>query len=399
MVYGRLQMTAVLTSAPVSPRARPRFAWLPLDGALSLAVQRKLVDSLYQQLRTLLAGAVAMVFLAGVLWHLTGNPIWFGSLLWAAGVTAWRWYDTILYRRKAQGRTPLEWARRFTIASWASALWWGTGCMLVLTTTDNSIAQLILIAVQAGYLGGATIRNAASPAAAQGQVYLILGPLLVGAELSGELHLMLFGIFVVIHIVASIELVRYLSNSTMRLLVADERLEMLAVTDSLTSLSNRRAFDDALTAEWRRAARSGRPLSLLMLDIDHFKRFNDSFGHQAGDECLRSVAAAIRANVRQAVDTPARYGGEEFAVILPYTDEVGALGVAEKLRAAVEALGIARASRDKAPVTVSLGVATAHPNGQGEPALLVATADKALYAAKAAGRNRAMAASVAGGVP
>jgi len=172
----------------------------------------------------------------------------------------------------------------------------------------------------------------------------------------------------------------------------DEKLNTLALTDGLTGLANRRAFDEALEREWKRTLREGSQMSLVLLDIDHFKDLNDSYGHQVGDDCLRAVAAAIKGAVR-ASDLPARYGGDEIAVILPGADAAGAREVARKVRAAVEALHISHDGREEAGgwVTASVGVATALSRQGGTmqmPQSLLQAADNALYKAKHEGRNR-----------
>ena len=173
----------------------------------------------------------------------------------------------------------------------------------------------------------------------------------------------------------------------------ENRLATLAMTDGLTSLANRRAFDEALAREWRATMRTGLPTSLLLLDLDRFKSFNDQYGHQVGDDCLRTVAAAITANVRRPRDFVARYGGEEIAVILPETDASGALSVAESVRRAVEELAIPHAGNPEGHgfVTISIGVTTAVSSLGGTikmPEGLVLSADSALYKAKHKGRNR-----------
>jgi diguanylate cyclase (GGDEF)-like protein/PAS domain S-box-containing protein len=167
-------------------------------------------------------------------------------------------------------------------------------------------------------------------------------------------------------------------------------LARLAMQDGLTGLANRRAFDGALDREWHRAARDGAPLSLLLLDVDRFKAFNDRYGHQAGDECLRSVAQAVKEAVHRFGDLAARYGGEELAMLLPGTAMAGAAEVAERARAAVQALGLPHLEGGPLQVvTVSIGVATITPLIDGPPpARLVAAADGALYQAKHNGRNR-----------
>jgi diguanylate cyclase (GGDEF)-like protein/PAS domain S-box-containing protein len=167
----------------------------------------------------------------------------------------------------------------------------------------------------------------------------------------------------------------------------------LALIDGLTGIANRRRLDAELEREWRRCNRSRAPLSLVLLDIDAFKSFNDMYGHPAGDDCLRRVAAALADVPRRAADLVARYGGEEFAMVLPDLDAAGALQLAEAARACIEALAIAHAGSAAAPVvTVSAGAATRYPGRGGSAAALLAAADRALYLAKRKGRNRVQAA-------
>jgi diguanylate cyclase (GGDEF)-like protein len=166
-------------------------------------------------------------------------------------------------------------------------------------------------------------------------------------------------------------------------------LELLSLEDSLTGLGNRRRFDMALQAECSHSARYKTPLALVMIDVDHFKRYNDLYGHPAGDECLRQVGAAVKSARGRTCDVATRYGGEEIAVLLPQTEAAGAYAAAERLRLAIETLGIAHAGNPAGHVTVSIGVASIVPSGDPDaPASLVRAADRALYGAKAAGRNR-----------
>ncbi|WP_313072056.1 diguanylate cyclase [Melaminivora sp.] len=172
-------------------------------------------------------------------------------------------------------------------------------------------------------------------------------------------------------------------------LAQSDLLRRLAYMDSLTGVANRRHFDQTLEAEWRRCRRSGQPLSLILLDIDHFKEFNDLYGHQAGDACLKAVAATLRAGLARSHDLVARYGGEEFACLLPECDLAGATAKAEALREAVQARALEHDGSGTARVvTVSAGVACLVPDGAHGPQELVAQADAQLYRAKAAGRNR-----------
>jgi diguanylate cyclase (GGDEF)-like protein len=167
---------------------------------------------------------------------------------------------------------------------------------------------------------------------------------------------------------------------------AEHDLADLAATDGLTGLANRRTLDQILNAEWIRALRSGKPMSVLMIDVDHFKAFNDRHGHQGGDEALRNVATVILESIRRPGDLAARYGGEEFSVVLPETPLTGALVIAEAIRAGIEAL--APFANDQQPVTVSIGLASQVVHPGDTPAALTRLADKALYHAKRSGRNR-----------
>jgi len=185
------------------------------------------------------------------------------------------------------------------------------------------------------------------------------------------------------------ELMHLVEQRTKELAEANRRLERLSSLDSVTGVANRRRFDAALDHEWRRGCRSGSPLSVLLLDIDAFKRYNDTYGHLRGDECLQQVAAAISGCLSRAGDLAARYGGEEFVALLPHMGVEDASRVAGKIRAAVEALALPHEGSTTAPVvTISVGGAAVVPRDDGDPSALVAAADEALYAAKRRGRNR-----------
>jgi diguanylate cyclase (GGDEF)-like protein len=168
-----------------------------------------------------------------------------------------------------------------------------------------------------------------------------------------------------------------------------DKLAALATSDGLTGIANRRHFDERLADEWARAKRDGTPLSLLLIDVDHVKRFNDQYGHQAGDACLRSLARILAAQVRRPADLAARYGGEEFALLLPNTGAGGCVEVGERVREALRELGMLHALNPPSKlVTVSLGGATNIPALAVADDSLVAAADRALYAAKESGRDR-----------
>jgi diguanylate cyclase (GGDEF)-like protein len=175
-------------------------------------------------------------------------------------------------------------------------------------------------------------------------------------------------------------------------------LTRLTQIDALTGLGNRRQFDEGLARAWASCTAEQTPLTLIMLDVDHFKKFNDSQGHQAGDRCLQAIGVALAACTRDLTDKAARYGGEEFAIILPGSSLEAGLAVAERVRQAVAACGIAHpVAGPPGFVTVSVGLASVVPTATGRPAALIEAADTSLYAAKRAGRNRVGGATISAG--
>ncbi|MBA5686843.1 diguanylate cyclase [Rugamonas apoptosis] len=181
---------------------------------------------------------------------------------------------------------------------------------------------------------------------------------------------------------------RRVVERTAQLEEANARLAALAITDGLTGLANRRHFDDVLRNEWARARRAGQPLAVLMIDVDHFKRYNDHYGHQRGDDCLIRVAQALRGGARRAADLVARYGGEEFAIVLPNTGAAEAMEVGQGLRAAIGKLALAHAQAPDATVSISVGVACTEGQIVADTDALLRLADTALYRAKHTGRDR-----------
>jgi diguanylate cyclase (GGDEF)-like protein len=172
---------------------------------------------------------------------------------------------------------------------------------------------------------------------------------------------------------------------------ANRKLELMANLDGLTQIANRRRFDDYLSSEWQRHQREQNPLALILIDIDYFKRYNDRYGHQGGDDCLVRVAQAIAQVPQRPTDLVARYGGEEFVVILSNTDTQGALKVAQTIQEAITNLAIPHESSDVSDrVTLSMGFASLIPTLDLSPEVLISYADKSLYLAKGKGRNQAI---------
>lgn len=221
-------------------------------------------------------------------------------------------------------------------------------------------------------------------------------PLLVVAGIAREdvlapwwSKLQLFAAVFAAMAVSVIVLVAMFNRELRRRIVAERGQAALARQDRLSQLANRLGFDEALTLAWRRAGRERQPLSLLMIDVDKFKEFNDRYGHPEGDKVLTAIAAVIGGAVRRPGDLAARYGGEEFAVLLPNTGSEGAMRIAESIRNSVLAAAVPHEGSSYRFVTVSLGVATIVPHNGMAQATLVENADRALYAAKAGGRNKA----------
>jgi diguanylate cyclase (GGDEF)-like protein len=260
----------------------------------------------------------------------------------------------------------------------------------------------MILIVQAAFVMTCAVRNANVPVIAFGQICLVLAPLLALSLAQDDWYARAIGGFVLLHLQVAVLITRALHSQNLRLVIADEEkshlleelsalnleLASLATTDALTGLANRRCFDLALAREWRRAGREEIPLGLLMVDVDHFKAFNDRFGHPAGDSCLALVAKAIEKAVQRPTNVTARYGGEEFAVLLPVTELQGAVHVAENVRRAVAALMISHPASSSGIVTLSIGAAAIIPGSSDHMEAFVSQADASLYTAKNAGRNR-----------
>lgn len=184
-------------------------------------------------------------------------------------------------------------------------------------------------------------------------------------------------------------IVRARVRTHLTLKLQSDLLRSMALIDGLTGVANRRKFNEDILADWRLCFREQKPLSLILVDVDYFKRYNDRYGHQAGDDCLKSVAQTLSETVRRPYDLVARYGGEEFACVLPNTVLFGAVEIAERMQECVRTLGIEHSASDVDRVlTISLGVATMTPTGELGFEALIEAADKQLYEAKNAGRAR-----------
>lgn len=184
---------------------------------------------------------------------------------------------------------------------------------------------------------------------------------------------------------------KQVDSRTWELEQMNEKLRLMATVDGLTGVMNRRCFDEMLDREWKRSLREKVPVAIVMVDVDYFKKYNDTYGHQAGDECLRQVAEAMEKRVHRPSDYAARYGGEEFVLLLSNTSLDGAIKVAEDIRLLIENLKLPHAASEVSSyVTISLGVMTLIPDAGMQISEVVRKADQALYYAKRRGRNRVM---------
>lgn len=222
-----------------------------------------------------------------------------------------------------------------------------------------------------------------------GPLYVVVGKPLAAVFDLWRTEAIRIGAIMAVLILFVLSAAMVLAREIVRRADAEDKLEELATTDALTGLKNRRKFDSEIDREWRRASRHGQPVALLMIDADHFKAYNDTYGHQAGDQVLVGIAICISDAVRRAGDCPARFGGEEFAVLLPNMTALEAFRLAEAIRSKV-----AQWCEGESITTVSIGVASMRPIAGQQAADLIEAADKALYAAKANGRNQSVLATV-----
>jgi diguanylate cyclase (GGDEF)-like protein len=376
-----------------------------IDGDVSReTLEYHLLDSFVYQTSLVisghaLVGAINVVLLWGRV-SLYFVFAWAGFLLLTVMS---RWWMKRHYQLNKQSTSPRFWQTIFALSSLLLGLVWLVWCLHVGTAIGfDGTGLSILVITVAGLVSGAV----ASTSSLVLSYILFAVPILLPlsavllfndqADVQGiGLLMVIFFIFILrqvlkIHSVLKESILKglELEKSKEQTEALASELYQLSTTDALTSVTNRRGFDEALSREWLRAKRSSSPLSLLMIDVDAFKPFNDSLGHPAGDACLQSIAAALPDYVRRAGETIARYGGEEFAVLLPNTTGKEGVEIAENIRQGIVALDIkhpASAVADR--VTVSIGVHGAEPGQLEGSEELIVLADRALYQAKTSGRN------------
>ncbi|MFN3502925.1 MAG: GGDEF domain-containing protein [Allorhizobium sp.] len=307
------------------------------------------------------------------------------------------------FRRRHPSDTAQKWLKRFTLVSVLSGVAWGAS-LAILYSGGSPNTQVVILAIGCGILQSSAARAYMAPRSTLLVIFVMIASVNLVAVRDGNwimvpicLAYVGFLASYMIRLIAMDErrlaaetktrtLVAALAESNEKLTYANEQLRRHAETDVLTGLGNRRGFDEQLSHRLGRYHNDREPLALLLIDIDHFKLFNDSRGHQAGDSALQVVAEVIAACMRDVDGTAARYGGEEFAVVLQGNHALQPAVFAEDLRKRVASLFLPTADGGSADLTVSIGVATAGP--EDDERSLIALADRRLYDAKACGRNR-----------
>jgi diguanylate cyclase (GGDEF)-like protein len=383
-----------------------RFLPVPV----SSAVEAEQIRLLYHQGPTIqLLGIFTAIVSVVMFWKVADHAmlgLWLGVHLI---VSSLRLAATYNFKQRGFFERPpsRKWGRGYVFGALVSGLIWGS-LSLIYDPSWPAPYQIMLFAIYTGITAGA-FNTHSSYFAAFPAFYLPPVACLTYATLGrtgeGFVELgFLFVIYMVLMYTSALKFHNRLAHSleirfdnerlAAQLAETNRQLAQLADLDELTGMDNRRSMDRHLFKEWSRAYRTGKPLSLLILDVDFFKQYNDRYGHDAGDECLTRVARVLLDHAKRSSDMAARFGGEEFAVILPETDEHSALHIAEAIRTHLETLQIPHASsRVSAFVTISIGVATTLPDAPEYSDQLRLAADKALYQAKNQGRNRVIQAS------
>lgn len=344
------------------------------------------------------------LILAAVLWNAVPTPVllgWSGLLI---AVTGARFLSLRAFRNAApRSEADLAlWTRFFLAGACAAGVVWGLSGILLFHPSSFP-HQVVLAFVLGGMVAGAVpLLSPVSHAYWCFAIPVVL-PISIRMMLAGDRIHLVMGVMMVIFglaMLATSAQVRRLFRDSEKLrrelyssIEVEQALEYLVRLDSLTGIPNRRLFEEELGKEWARATRDHAPLSLIMADIDHFKEYNDHYGHPAGDLCLVDVAQAMHRALSRPGDVVARIGGEEFAFLLPQTDLSGAIAVAEQIRERILALNLPhQASPVAGHVTLSFGVSSSELASVSSPAELIRTSDIALYEAKRCGRNQIVAA-------
>ena len=371
------------------------------DREIEERVRSEVVDLLYGQvpLSAAISALVASI-LCALLWNVTSHDVLGAWWLVVAMLSAARLLLAFAYRRRSRDTDARAWERRFIVTLIMTGVAWGIGAWAVMPK-DSLAYQAVVYFFLMGMAGGAVANYSGHPRTATATVILVMLPATVWLALEDNVLTRAMAIGAVIYVVAAFRAATTLSASlrhsirlTHELAIARADAERLARTDELTGMRNRRAFYELGELAMAQAKRYDDPIAVISLDIDHFKKVNDTWGHATGDETLRLVALIIQRTIRTS-DIAGRVGGEEFAIVLPRATPEQALAMAERLRAAMEKAPLYH-DRGEIHFTSSFGVAVRDAENDTLDRLL-AEADKALYEAKEGGRNRVVCAKREGG--
>lgn len=331
---------------------------------------------------TALCGAVMAAVLVWGL-HSFEAFAWYLILMAATG---WHWFIGRADQATGAILSPLADIKLHIAAAGLAGLGWGTAALLLpwMHASAQPVVLVLLVIAVISAMPRLVVFLPLFYAYTAG----VLVPLVVVVPFLPTDTAILGGIVLLVTSLTLVLSAREIRELLVQILLKQIAFEQVSWEDRLTGLGNRRHFDEKLDAGWRQSARQGVPLSLIILDVDMFKKYNDKYGHPAGDKCLQQVAAALGGCVKRAGDTVARYGGEEFGVVMVHMPMADAKAMGERMRQAVQAIALEHEPSPFGVVTISIGGATIIPNMNSSPQELIARADEALYRAKEGGRNR-----------
>jgi diguanylate cyclase (GGDEF)-like protein len=367
------------------------------------SVRAEQIRLLFLQNRSVqILGMLTAIITALTLWKVADHALLATWLITMITVYSIRLATTLLFfRTHVSDQLTETWVRRYILWTFLAGLSWGSLSFL-LDPAWPAAYQVVLFVVYTGLIAGAFNANSSIFVAFAAFYIPIVIPLMIvmlGMKDEAFYALaFLFLIYISLMYISSLRFYNQLTytlklrfeNESMaqKLSISNQKLTHLADIDGLTQIYNRRSLDRFLVEEWNRHYRNQQPLSLLFIDIDYFKQYNDTYGHEAGDNCLIQIAQILKHNAKRSSDIAARFGGEEFAMILPETSDVEALNLAQKIVSCLEELTISHSGSSVSDhVTMSIGVSTLTPQQPDNSEFLLVSADKALYEAKNCGRN------------
>ncbi|MDD2828478.1 MAG: GGDEF domain-containing protein [Sulfuricurvum sp.] len=368
------------------------------------AVRAEQIRLLFLQNRSVqVLGMITAIVTAITLWKVADHTLLSGWLILMIIAYSMRFVTTILFFRTHISDQMTEiWVRRYIICTFFAGVIWGSLAFL-LDPSWPAAYQVVLFVVYTGLIAGAFSANS-SVFVAFPSFYLpmVVALMIVMLQMKDEAFnalALLFMIYIALMYISSLKFYNQLTYTlqlrfdneklVQELAESNEKLVHLADIDGLTQIYNRRSLDRFLNAEWNRHYRNQKPISFLFIDIDYFKQYNDTYGHEAGDNCLIEISRILKCNAKRASDITARYGGEEFAVIFPETDEAKAFEIAQRMITHLHDSSIEHStSLVSEYVTMSIGVSTIIPQNPNNSEWLLTSADKALYEAKNSGRNQ-----------